>query len=130
MSESDPQQLGRIAWLDLTAPNAVELRGFYQEVAGWTPSSVAMGDYEDFCMIPRDGADPVAGICHARGANVYLPAVWLPYINVVDLDASLASCEARGGKKVGDIRGMGASGRYCVIQDPAGAYAALFEPAG
>jgi hypothetical protein len=61
--------------------------------------------------------------------NADLPPRWLIYINVEDLDASLAACAERGGKVLGRVRQMGRASRYCVIEDPAGAVAALFEPA-
>ena len=38
-----------------------------------------MGGYDDWSLIPPDGGDPVAGICHARGVNATLPAAWLVY---------------------------------------------------
>jgi len=86
-----------------------------------------MGGYHDFCMHPPGEAQPVAGICHARGANANLPAVWLVYITVDDLDESIRRCESLGGKVRVPVREMGTMGRYCVIEDPAGALAALFE---
>jgi uncharacterized protein len=88
-----------------------------------------MGGYSDFCMRPPDQADPVAGICHARGSNAHLPPVWLIYITVDDLDESVRRCESLGGKVVAPPHNMAASGRYCVIADPACAVSALFEPA-
>ncbi len=121
-------QVGTIGWIDLSVPDATSLRDFYQAVAGWTPTDVAMGGYSDFCMAPMPGAAPVAGICHARGANADLPAQWLIYITVADLDASIAQCKERGGQVLVGPNGPGGHGRMCVIRDPAGAVAALFEP--
>ena len=60
--------------------------------------------------------------------NADLPAQWLVYITVEDLDDSMSNCEERGGKILVAPKDMGTMGRYCVIQDPAGAVAALFEP--
>ena len=51
-----------------------------------------MGAYSDFVM-NADGT-PIAGICHARGANADLPPVWLIYITVDDLDHSLDECQS------------------------------------
>jgi len=120
---------GRIAWIDLTVDHAVEVRDFYRDVVGWTPSEVPMGDYADFMMHARGGGPAVAGVCHARGPNVGLPVQWLIYITVSDLDESLARCRARGGAVLREPTGMGPHGRYAVIRDPAGAAAALHEPA-
>jgi predicted enzyme related to lactoylglutathione lyase len=125
MSEMQP---GSIGWLDLTVPDAPRVRDFYAAVAGWRAEPVDMGGYEDFSMVPPDGT-AVAGICHARGSNEGLPAQWMIYIVVADLDASLAEVSARGGTVLRGVTDMGAMGRYAVIQDPAGAAAALFEPA-
>src|SRR5262249_7780617 len=66
---------GRIGWIHLTVSDAETLRDFYQSVTGWTPAPVDMGGYSDFCMYPPGEAQPVAGICHARGLNSNLPPV-------------------------------------------------------
>ena len=86
-----------------------------------------MGGYSDYCMNEPQTDKTVAGICHARGQNAKLPAAWLVYINVDDVDKSLAKCVELGGEVVSEIRSYGGQGRYCVIRDPAGAVAALFE---
>ena len=120
-----PAPVGTIAWTDLTVPDAAGVREFYEAVVGWTATPLDMGGYPDFVMnLPGTGA-PVAGICHARGVNVGLPASWLPYIQVADLAASMAECTARGGAVIMGPRGAGPGARFCVIRDPAGAVAAL-----
>ena len=124
-SEAKPLP-GQIGWIDLTVPAADSLREFYSDVAGWTPSPVSMGDYQDYCMNAADGQS-VAGICHARGGNANVPPVWVVYIVVADLDVAMQRCEARGGKILGAPRSAGAGSRFCIIQDPAGAISALYE---
>jgi len=119
---------GRIGWIDLTIDDAPGIRSFYESVAGWTSTAVSMGDYEDWVMSAEDGT-PQAGVCHARGANRGIPAQWLVYINVRDLDASLVQVERRSGRIVQPPRTAGTSGRFAIIEDPAGAVCALFEPA-
>jgi predicted enzyme related to lactoylglutathione lyase len=125
--ESTPKP-GSIGWIDLTVPNAGELRDFYQAVAGWMTSEVAMGGYRDYCMHPEASSPPVAGVCHARGHNADLPAQWLIYITVADLDAAMARCRECGGRVIAGPKSMGGQARYCVIRDPAGAVAALYAP--
>jgi uncharacterized protein len=88
-----------------------------------------MGGYEDFNMTPPGAADPVAGICHARDGNRDLPPVWLIYLTVADIEESVRQCETRAGKLRSPIKNMSGQGRYCVIEDPAGAVAGLFEKA-
>ena len=117
---------GSIVWTDLTVPDAPALRDFYAAVIGWQPHGVSMGDYEDFSMKPPGSDAPAAGICHARGANTGLPAQWLMYVSVESLDHSIAECTRLGGRVVDGPRPIGGK-RFCVIQDPAGAVAALIE---
>ena len=84
-----------------------------------------MGEYHDFDIKSAEG-QCVAGICHARGPNANLPAQWLIYIVVADVEESARKCEALGGAVIDGPRSMGAQ-KFCVIQNPAGAVAALFS---
>ncbi len=124
--DENRKNTGKIAWIDLTVPDAAKVRDFYSKVVGWRASAVSMGDYSDFSMmLPYDDA-PAAGICHTRGVNADLPAQWMIYIIVDDLDKSMDACREMGGKIIAGPKKMGEE-RYCVIQDPGGAFAALYE---
>lgn len=115
---------GAIVWADLTVPDAERVRDFYRAVTGWRPEPVGMGSYDDYSMLPADSEEPVAGVCHARGLNAGLPAQWLVYVQVADLDAALERCARLGGQVLRGPRGLGEQ-RFAVIQDPAGAVMAL-----
>jgi predicted enzyme related to lactoylglutathione lyase len=119
---------GSIGWVDLTVPDATNVRDFYRHVTGATTSDVPMGDYADYCLHPSMGGDPYAGVCHARGTNTNLPAVWLVYFQVANLRDSIAECAARGGSIIRDPVAMGGYGSMAVIRDPAGAIFALIGP--
>ena len=124
---NEKPEVGAIAWTDLTVENAEEVSDFYHQVVGWNPSPVDMGGYADYNMNMPASGTCVAGVCHVRGTNADLPALWLLYIVVEDIDASRTRCEELGGKLLTPVKNMGGHGRYCVIQDPAGAVAALWE---
>jgi predicted enzyme related to lactoylglutathione lyase len=121
--------VGALGWADLTVADAAGIRDFYAAVVGWTPTPLAMGDYDDYVMQAPGAPGPQAGICHARGANAGLPPAWLVYVTVADLAASVSACEARGGAVVAGPRGAGGGARFAVIRDPAGAVIALFQAA-
>ncbi len=127
MKSNSKPGVGVISWTDLTVRDAITVRDFYKEVVGWTPEPVPMGDYEDFNMNAPAGNGPIAGICHARGVNADLPPQWLIYVIVEDIARSIARCVELGGKVITGPKSMGSQGTYCVIQDPAGAVAALFQ---
>jgi predicted enzyme related to lactoylglutathione lyase len=124
---SENPQIGKIGWIDMTVDDADGLRDFYQSVVGWEAEPVSMGDYSDYSMIAPGSGDAVSGICHARGTNAGMPGGWLIYITVADADESAAACTANGGEVLVEPRGL-AGGRFCVIKDPSGAVAALYQP--
>ena len=122
------EPIGSISWTDLTVSNAEEVRSFYQAVVGWSSTPVEMDGYNDYCMTSPPDGKVAAGICHARGSNASLPAQWLIYITVADLEQSLKACRSGGGKVLAGPREMTDHGHVAIIQDPAGAVAALFQP--
>jgi predicted enzyme related to lactoylglutathione lyase len=119
--------IGKIGWFDLTIEDAPTIRDFYANVVGWKPEDVNMGDYSDFNMTMPESGDPAAGICHARGENADMPGQWMIYITVEDVEKSAEVCREAGGKVVVGPKSMGKS-KLCVIEDPGGAVAALYQP--
>ena len=131
MAEQEKPEIGSVGWFDLTVPNTEEVRDFYNKVIGWQHEAVSMadGEYNDYNMKAPASGLTVTGICHSRGVNADLPAQWLLYINVADIDKSIQECRENGGRVIAGPKDMGKFGRYCVIEDPAGAVCALFTPA-
>jgi predicted enzyme related to lactoylglutathione lyase len=138
------KQLGEMAWMDLSVLNAKAVSEFYQAVLGWEVEPVNMTDnnesYQDFVMTSvstttkdekteNSDSSPstlMTGICHARGDNQDMPAVWLPYFLVNDLDESILKVTNNGGALETKIKNIGAD-RYVVIKDPAGAMVAIYQ---
>jgi uncharacterized protein len=123
---NDVKEIGEILWVDLTIPNAEEVRDFYLSVTGWEASEFKMGDYNDYVITTPDNKQTVAGICHARGTNAALPPHWLIYIKVRSLEASLDAARRKGGEILAGPKEFGAA-RFCVLRDPAGAVFAIVE---
>ena len=121
----DNKNIGDMAWLDLTVDNAEQVKSFYQDVVGWSVENCSMGEYDDYVMNNAKG-EPQAGVCHAKGVNSDLPAAWIPYFLVADIDVAVAQVIAKGGSMVTDVKSMGGDDRYAVIKDPAGAVCALY----
>lgn len=128
--DANAPKVGTVAWIDLTVDDAEQIRDFYSLVVGWQPSSVDMDGYSDFNMNAPASGEPIAGVCHARGGNAGMPAKWMIYIIVEDVEESAQRCTDLGGKVLVEPKSAGSYGKYCVIEDPAGAVAALFEQAG
>ena len=128
MADSIKNEVGSITWFDLTVDNANEIKEFYSKVVGWKSSPVKMKGYEDYNMNKPGDNQTVTGICHAKGGNSKLPPQWLIYITVESVDDSTKNCIEFGGKIISGPKEMAGYGRFCVIEDPAGAVCALFEP--
>jgi predicted enzyme related to lactoylglutathione lyase len=122
--------VGRIHWLDLTVSDASAIRDFYRHVVGWSVQSVEMEDsgehYADYNMLGEEGT-PAAAICHARGANVGLPPVWMIYLPVGDLAESLRRVHEEGGKVIKEMRRENGNFLYVAVQDPVGAHLTLMQ---
>ena len=119
--------IGSVGWIDITVDNPTEIRSFYKQVVGWTETAIPMGEYDDHCMNSPEDGSTYAGICKAEGANRGLPAHWIIYITVADLHASAEGVQRLGGKIIHGPRQIPGQGSYIMIEDPAGAFCALFE---
>jgi len=131
-------KVGDMAWMDLSVPNAEQVKDFYQKILGWQSEVVSMScdkeSYVDFALKTHDNIASketssnsfVTGICHAKGSNTNMPAVWLPYFLVADIEVAVTIVQAEGGQLVTEIRFMG-DDQFVVIKDPAGAQCALYQ---
>ena len=132
-------KISDMAWMDLSVPNAEQVKDFYQKVLGWQSEAVNMScggeAYADFAMRSKHGGSSkesstdnsfVTGVCHAKGANEDMPAVWLPYFLVTDIEVAVTRVKNEGGELVTKIKAMGED-KYVVIKDPSGAQCALYQ---
>lgn len=117
---------GTVVGFELVVGDHEAARDYYQDVLGWQSHPVDMGEYNDFMMMSPAG-EPVAGICRSAGQNTGFPTGWLSYIQVADLDETLALSAARGGVLVRPVQGEAPGFRYAVIRDPFGAVLALIQ---
>jgi len=117
---------GGISWIDLTVDNADQVQKFYQSVIGFKSKAFPMGNYNDYVLTSPIDPDKSFGVCHAKGTNSGLPAQWLLYFNVDDINKSIQQCIELGGSV---IKEKSETDDYymCVIKDPAGAVVALIE---
>ncbi len=121
------KKIGAVTWVDLTVDDADGLKSFYQNVIGWKTTDISMGDYNDYCMVSPEDDVVRTGVCHARGPNSGMPPAWIMYVNVANLEESIAAVTSGGGEVINGPRKMGDKARYCIIKDPAGAYCGLFD---
>jgi uncharacterized protein len=115
-----------ITHIEIPAPDLDQACGFYEAVFGWT--IVRDDSFPDYPMF-QDGSGQAGGgfVKDARPSTT--PGI-VPYINVADIEATLATVEAHGGRtvmgKTEIAPGMGSSALFA---DPVGNQLGLYEPA-
>ena len=111
---------GSHIWYELLTPDPVAAKSFYDAVAGWDIEPQPAGEM-DYRMI-RVGSDNVGGVMrltddmNQHGAK----PIWLGYIAVDDVDATVAKIEAKGGKTHLPAFDIPDVGRIAMVADPQG----------
>ena len=114
------KQQGAFSWNELMTTDVDSAKQFYGEVFGWEFKDEPMEGMT--YTIVKAGEREVGGIMAMPPEVGQMPPVWGAYVTVDDVDETARKVEAAGGKihiPPQDIPGVG---RFCVIQDPQGAY--------
>ena len=105
-------------WFDHRSDDPSGAGSFYENLLDWKPAAQSPPGMTAY----GDGDQPWSGMTAAEK----LPAGWLPYVEVDDLDASAKKAEKLGAKVL-KARTKGPAGDFVVIQDPAGGTIALWK---
>jgi hypothetical protein len=114
---------GEFSWNELISTDVAASKKFYSSLFGWQAEAFAGGgDYTIF----KQGETMVGGLmaCPKSG----MPAHWLPYVTVEDVDASAAKAKSLGAQVVMEPFEVPTVGRIAVLLDPHGAAIGLFKP--
>ena len=118
-----PNPHGSFIWYELLTSDHAKAKAFYDPVAGWDiePQPSAPGGM-DYRMI-RTGSGNTGGVMQLtdemRGHGAR--PTWLGYIGVDDVDATVASAEAAGGRVLMPAFDVPNVGRIGMLADPQGA---------
>jgi predicted enzyme related to lactoylglutathione lyase len=120
---------GEFIWYELITPDPVGAKAFYDAVVGWTIEPQPSGDM-DYRMIGRSDGRMAGGVMRltddmkSHGAR----PIWLGYVNVDDVDATVASIEQAGGKVLLPAFDIPDIGRIAMVTDPQGAPFYVMKP--
>lgn len=124
---ADAPRHGTIIWNELNTHDPEAARAFYAKMFGWSFAPMPMEDGEYWII--RHGEKDLGGIFPLNAPEFAdIPAHWLTYFAVDDVDAQVAAAVEAGGtlaKAPFDVPGVG---RLAVVQDPTGAYMAWMTP--
>ena len=124
---SDPTPNGRFVWHDLMSSDPAAAKAFYGALFGWTFDDAELSDVGPMLMI-QHGEETIGGV-RALAPAAGAPSHWLGYVQVGDLDESVAQVTEHGGQLLGAPIDCTEVGRWAVIQDPSGAVVAPFQSA-
>jgi uncharacterized protein len=122
-------EAGALCWTELATRDTKAAEAFYTQLFGWsakTGSADSPMPYTEFSLGGRGigGMMPMPPMVPAQ-----VPAYWMPYFQVDDVDAVLANAANRGASTVVPASEIPKTGRFAVIADPQGAIFAVFTPA-
>jgi len=113
-----------IAHIEIPAVNVGATSQFYSDVFGWKLETNTMYNYVTF---QSEGG--LRGGFAGPSEPTYKPDRLLVYLATDDIDATLATIEAHGGKTVLSKTEIPHVGWWAVFSDPAGNHLALFVSA-
>ena len=91
-----PGNSGHGVWIELATPNPDAAFGFYGKLFGWTKQgAMPMGDMGEYAFLGAGEARPGAVM---SSATTGAPPRWKVYFNVPDIDSTIATAAANGGR--------------------------------
>jgi uncharacterized protein len=116
---------GAFVWNELAAHDPVKAAAFYSQI-GFTEEKMDMGPMGTYHVLNSD-AKGRAGVLKSPMPDA--PQAWMPYIQVKDVDATIAKAEKLGAKTVAPPSDVPGVGRIAIFVDPQGGYLGLLKPA-
>ena len=120
---------GSIHWSELVSADVEASKAFFTNIAGWSINEMPMpeGVY-NVCML---GETPVAGIMGTEQieADHPVPAHWMTYIAVEDVDASVTRVAGLGGEVIRPAFDVPGVGRIAIVKDPGQGIVGIMTPA-
>ncbi|MBK9120498.1 MAG: VOC family protein [Phycisphaerales bacterium] len=115
-------------WHELMTRDPATAQRFYCELLGWGTLEANMGGTTYTMFTAPTAPQGAAGMLAMTGPQFEgVPANWLAYIAVEDLDATVARVTKLGGQVRVPITPIPNMGRFAVIADPTGAVVALYQ---
>ena len=118
---------GTLCWADLSTPDTKRASDFYSGLFGWQLITDPK-DPSGYLHI-KNGEQHIGGIPPASHRQPGVPAHWMAYFQVDDVDTTASRAKEMGAKLHLPPMTMEGVGRFSVIADPQGAVFAIFKSA-
>src|SRR3954469_1609249 len=127
MGERTSHAPGTFSWVDLATSDAEGAKAFYGGLLGWQFEDMPIPDSPPYSMATIGGRT-VAALYLKRDEQA--PPAWLSYVTVEDADAAAARAAELGGTGISEPCDVPEAGRMAVLQAPAQAVFAIWQPRG
>jgi len=117
---------GSLVWTELVTTDTAKAAAFYTGLFGWKAEVMDMPGMP-YTVFKR-GTASAGGMMARRPDMGNVPSHWLPYINVTDVDATIAKATALGGKVCAPAMDVPTVGRLAFLADAQGAAFAIINP--
>lgn len=114
---------GTFTWNELATRDVKGAMDFYEKLVGWSYQKM---EHTEYYVIHNNGRAN-GGIIPMDERWGDMPPVWMVYLSVTDIDASLEKVKELGGKVDTEIMEAKGTGRFAIIIDPAGAVVTLIQ---
>lgn len=109
----------RFDWHELQTRDCARALRFYEAFCGWTTADASGGSPRERHLCSLEGL--AIGAVTISQAPPHVPAFWLPFLAVADLDDSVARARTLGARVLREPAPMPGAGRLAVAVDPRGA---------
>lgn len=113
-------------WNELASKNAEQSTRFYCQLLGWESRTEAMGDMM-YTLFIQDGKQ-VAGMLEMTEDWGEMPAHWMVYFQVDDIQGLLERVTQLGGSVCVPASQIDGVGTFSVITDPDGGFFSVLQP--
>lgn len=117
--------VGDWMWNELMTPDETKALAFYEGVFGFSHDTMDMGPQGTYYLL-KAGDTMRAGLMHSPMPDT--PPMWVPYVAVVDCDATSAKARSLGAKVIVEPTDIPNVGRFGTLLDPQGACIAYMKP--
>ena len=125
MGERTSHAPGTFSWADLSTSDTEGAKAFYTGLFGWDTEDNPVPEGGVYTMLLK-GAKPVGALSATQQEGQ--PPAWNSYVTVESADASAAAANEHGGTVVMEAFDVMDVGRMALVQDPTGAFFAVWEP--
>ncbi len=121
-----PPATGTFCWNELMTHDTEAAKSFYTKLFGWTTREMDMGPQGTYTIFINKGQD-IGGMMACPKKEI--PAHWLTYVAVDDVDASTGNALQLGATTCVPPTDIPNIGRFSVVTDPTGSTIAMYKSA-